>query len=149
MKTFGLALVLCGCWHFGSPEPPPEPPPPLRPRPTAPVPAAIADAGVASAADLDAGLADASPGARASPPADAAPCVRARVISTTLSGSDIKLVVAAGSNSGVTRLWTGTLIGPVQTPVQIIRVDRQVTVVGVSRVTPDQIQRSPFVLLCP
>jgi hypothetical protein len=76
-------------------------------------------------------------------------CVVGRVIAITTSGSQLVLTIAAGSSRGVATSWTVTLPQGPQGSARILRVDRMVSVVEVSRWNVDSIHGRGNAVLCP
>ena len=95
------------------------------------------DAGV-MAAPVDAGVISVPPG-----------CVAARVIGTSIQGSEVILIIGAGSDRGVAGSWTVTVPGQPQASVRIVRVDKVISVVKVVRASLNDIGGNRSVVLCP
>lgn len=83
-----------------------------------------------------------------------APPVTGRILKNEVSGSDLLITIAGGSNSGVKKGWTGTVLrGDSDDPlaggdVQIIRIDKGTTL-GKVKLTPDQIKQNNRVKISP
>ncbi len=85
----------------------------------------------------------------------AAPVV-GRIIGKEVQGSDLIVRVGIGSDQGVKKGWTGTVIKGAEVTdkavpggdVVIVRIDKQVTVVKL-KLTADQIAANPYVRLSP
>src|ERR1041384_6780811 len=85
------------------------------------------DAGVVVAA-VDAGVMVVGPG-----------CVTGRTIGRSIQGSELVLTIAVGSGRGVAGSWTVTLPWRPRASVQIVRVDKLITVVKIFGVTLDDV----------
>jgi len=77
-----------------------------------------------------------------------------RILSNTVQGSELLITIGAGSNSGIAKGWTATVLrGDSGTPlsggeVTIVRIDKQATV-GKVKLTTDQIKQNDKVKLSP
>lgn len=83
--------------------------------------------------------------------AEPAKPVTARIVKLEVVSSDVALTVAAGTNSGVEKTWTGCVIDTgtkclADGKLVIIRVDKT-TLIAKTSLTPAQITAHPTVLL--
>jgi hypothetical protein len=144
MRYLFVVALLAGCWRASEPRvvPPSEPAysdPPEKRRP--------ARAEVPDPPPRPAGLPPAQPWATPSQ------AMTVRIVGMSIIGATVRVIVAAGSNQGVTTSWTATFVDANGVPVPnggivILRVS-STTLDGETTLTFQQIKSSPRVLLQP